>query len=327
VAAGSLDVAAGSLDVAAGSLDVAAGQVGVSDLDDTRALGGLLYAALTGRWPLPGWHGLPAPRHGGSSHPRDQRRGIARELDEITATALSGGYADPDALFRALARVPQSTGVPDTDDRDRPRHDRLRRVAWWVLPPVLVAGAGLTSWIVGRDLGRVPGEDRTAPTLIQPHARSNAKSGTRPVWTKPPTVTSFDPDGDGEEDPGGVGLAVDSDPTTAWTTDIYHGNAHFGGLKPGVGLLIDLGRPKKVDAARLLLSASGAAIELRAGDVDPKQASNLPVVAHDAHTPASTKLALATPTTARYWLLWITSLPPSGDNDYSLGVAEISLLH
>jgi serine/threonine protein kinase len=31
------------------------------EYDDTRALGGLLYAGLTGRWPLPGWAGPPPP--------------------------------------------------------------------------------------------------------------------------------------------------------------------------------------------------------------------------------------------------------------------------
>src|SRR5205823_745195 len=29
-------------------------------VEDVRGIGGILYAALTGRWPLPGWAGLPA---------------------------------------------------------------------------------------------------------------------------------------------------------------------------------------------------------------------------------------------------------------------------
>ena len=35
-----------------------------------------------------------------------------------------------------------------------------RRVAWWVVPPLLVTGVGFASWAAGSDLGRVPGEDR-----------------------------------------------------------------------------------------------------------------------------------------------------------------------
>lgn len=313
------------------ALDTATGRPNGPSLDppeasDTRRLGALLFAALTGCWPVAGWHGLPPPRRGDGLHPRQQRRGVPRDLDEITATALSGGYSGPEAMLRALATVSLTPAPTDPDDPDRPRRNQVGRIAWWVVPPLLVAGVGLVAWIAGRDLGQVPGADRTTPTLSQPHV-TKGEVGTRSVWTKPPAVTSFDPNGDGSEDPGGVGLAVDSDPSTAWSTDTYHGNAHFGGLKPGVGLLIDLGRAKRVDAARLLLTAAGADVELRAGSVRPQQATDLPVVAHLADAPQSARLQLRTPTRARYWLLWITSLPKSGNDDYSVGVAEIKLLH
>jgi putative peptidoglycan lipid II flippase len=150
--------------------------------------------------------------------------------------------------------------------------------------------------------------------------------GTRLVWTTPPTATSFDPEGNGTEDPGGVGLALDDDPSTAWTTDTYHGSPQFGGLKQGVGLLVDLGRPKTVHTARLLLSAPGADIELRAGQNPPATADALPLVASRNASPASLTLQLTSPVRARYWLVWITSLPRVGSDSYSLGVEEVALL-
>jgi hypothetical protein len=299
---------------------------GEGTYDDVRGLGALLFAAVTGTWPLPGWSGLPAVHRGDGRHPRTQRRKVGRAVDDVTALALSGGYSDAAHLARALARLPQSPLIAAPEDSDSYAREQLRRVAWWVVPPVLVAGIGVGSWTAGSRLGRVPGADRVAASNFpQPHG--HATEATRIVWRKPPTATSFDPQGNGTEDAGGVGFAVDDDPSTAWTTDVYRGSPRFGGLKNGVGLLVDLGEPKRVDSAQLLLSAAGADIELRAGANPPATPDELPIVASRHASPASVTMRLDQSVRARYWLVWITSLPRSGSDSYSLGIAELTLLH
>jgi hypothetical protein len=77
----------------------------------------------------------------------------------------------------------------------------------------------------------------------------------------------------------------------------------------------------------LLLSAPGASVEIRAGSVAPQRASDLRIVASRVGSTAAVRLKLATPVKARYWLVWFTALPKSGDDLYRLGVAEIALLH
>jgi hypothetical protein len=294
--------------------------------DDVLGLGALLFAAVTGRWPLRGWAGLPPVSRGDGRHPRTQRRRVSRQLDDVVAAALDGGYADAEAMARALARLPQVPLARSAEEPDSPRRERLQRISWRVVPPLLVAGVGLAAWSAGSDLGRIPGANQApAPDFPQPHARG--VPGTRLVWTTPPTATSFDPEGNGTEDPGGVGLALDDDPSTAWTTDTYHGSPRFGGLKQGVGLLVDLGRPKTVRTARLLLSAPGADIELRAGPNPPASPDDLPLVASRSTSPASLTLQLTSPVRARYWLVWITSLPRVGSDSYALGISEFALLH
>jgi hypothetical protein len=294
--------------------------------DDTVGLGGLLYAALTGRWPLAGWSGLPAPNRGDGLHPRQQRSSVSRELDEITAKALTGGYPDAASLASDLAPLPiEALNPPPPDPADR-EHQRWRRLAWRALPPLLVAALGVGAWSLGSHLGRVPSPARVvAPSFPQPR-QSIGTATNQVVWSTPPHVTSFDPEGDGSEDPGGVGLAVDDDPSTQWMTDIYYGSPEFGGLKHGVGLLLDLGRPTTVDVADLLLSAPGASVQIRAGSVVPHAADDLPLVASRVDSSASPHLTLTRPVRARYWLVWFTSLPKAG-NGYRLGVAEIALLH
>jgi len=294
--------------------------------DDTRGLGGLLYACLTGRWPLPGWSGLPAPNKGDGVHPRQQRGGISRELDDVTARALAGDYTGASGLARDLATLPMAPLHPAPKEREDKTNSRPRRIAWRVVPPLLVAAIGFGAWKVGSDLGKIPSPARAvAPSFPQPHQHGGTP-GQQVVWSKPPLITSFDPQGDGAEDPGGVGLAVDDDPSTQWMTDIYHDNPDFGGLKHGVGLLLDLHRAKNVKTAELLLSAPGASVQIRAGSTPPLRVGDLPLVASRVDSPAAARLTLTTPVKARYWLIWFTTLPKSGA-DYRLGVDEIALQH
>ena len=59
---------------------------------DVRALGELLYASLTGRWPgpAPAWGLQPAPvEHGRLLSPRQVRAGVPRSLDDISDRLLS----------------------------------------------------------------------------------------------------------------------------------------------------------------------------------------------------------------------------------------------
>jgi len=188
---------------------------------------------------------------------------------------------------------------------------------------VVIAASG---WIIGSDFGRVPQSARLHHAALPPEtAHPTGSQALVTVWRTPPQVSGFDPEGDGEENEDAAGFAVDHDPSTTWTTDLYQHNSHFGGLKSGVGLLIDLGRPAEVRRADVLLSAAGADVELRAGDTLPHKASDLALVASTDQAPAHQVWSLATPTTARYWLLWFTNLPRASGG-YRIGVTDMTLL-
>jgi putative peptidoglycan lipid II flippase len=300
-----------------------AGEADAHRTDDVRGLGGVLVAALTGTWPLTGWSGLPRTPAG--TGPRQRRREVPRALDDIATRALSGGYADAAALDRALAAV-APTAKPAGPATPSPRALAVRRWAWRIVPPVLVAALGLTGWLVGSGLGRVPLAARThRATLPVPTVSAPGTGVLQLVWSAPPAVASFDPEGDGEETPNAVGLAVDRDPSTSWTTVTYRGSSHLGGLKPGVGLLLDLRRPTTVRVAELALTAAGSAVELRAGDQVPRTETDLPVVAASPDAGSQVRWELPRPTTARYWLVWFTNLPKTSGG-YRIGVTEVALL-
>lgn len=294
---------------------------------DAQCLGALLVAARTGRWPLPGWTGLPAADTGQTARPRWPSRGaVDRTLDSIAETALAGGYADADAVSRAL-RVLPATPLDRPADPAAPAGPDWNRWLWRLVPPALVVAIGVAGWAVGSNLGRVP-TPATQRHAALPPARADAPGVGHAtlVWHHPPDITSFDPDGDGSEDEDAVGLAVDRDSTTAWETANYRGDPHFGGLKPGVGLLLDLHRPRTVRVGELSLTAAGADLQLRAGNTRPTEAGDLPVVAARSGAADHVELDLDHPTKARYWLLWITALPRTATGTYQLGVVDLALL-
>jgi hypothetical protein len=57
-------------------------------------------------------------------------------------------------------------------------------------------------------------------------------------------VQAYDPEGDGYEHDELVGKTFDGDPDTGWYTESYS-SSEFGGLKDGVGLIVDLGPNEK----------------------------------------------------------------------------------
>src|SRR5262249_36019720 len=72
---------------------------GGSPEEDVRHLGALLYAMLTGMWPLSGGRGTPD--QGGLPTPRQARARVPAELSTVTVRALS--TTDPDRLTSAAA--------------------------------------------------------------------------------------------------------------------------------------------------------------------------------------------------------------------------------
>ena len=306
-------------------LEVDAAVDGNGEGDDVRALGGLLFATLTGRWPLPDWRGLPPPEHGERVSPRAIRSAVPKEVDDVAARALTGGFDDVAALARALSRLPSrplDAPTPPPEDRLAP----VRRWSWRLVPPLLVAVIAIGGWVIGSDLGRVPQSARGHHAALPPLTNSSPGAGAvQLVWRSPPQTTGFDPEGDGEENNDEAGFAVDHDATTSWTTDLYQHNSHFGGLKSGVGLLIDLGRPESVSVADVLLTAAGSDVELRAGDTAPQAASDLRLLDTSAPAGAHPVWHLKTPVVARYWLLWFTNLPKAGSG-YRIGVTDMALL-
>ncbi|MBX6388799.1 MAG: protein kinase family protein [Frankia sp.] len=85
---------------------------------DVRALGGLLYAALTGYWPLPGDTGLPpAPygTYGRLQSPRQLNHAVPRDLDAITMAAVLGDESIGEPITTAADLIAELEAVTPAD--------------------------------------------------------------------------------------------------------------------------------------------------------------------------------------------------------------------
>ena len=144
----------------------------------------------------------------------------------------------------------------------------------------------------------------------------------------------FDPESDGgtgEENPDEVANAYDGDASTAWTTLTYNTNSHLGNLKPGVGLILDLGDVHTVTDVAVTLDGSPTDLELRAA---PEDATSHPTDSADDYSVVKTlegagadaDFDLAeSPVTTRYLLVWLTNLPPINDNEWRAAISEIQV--
>ncbi|HRA75171.1 MAG TPA: murein biosynthesis integral membrane protein MurJ [Propionicimonas sp.] len=166
---------------------------------------------------------------------------------------------------------------------------------------------------------------------------------TRPAPATPspsasPSVTrltivaadDFDPRSDGgsaAENPRQVPRAYDGRADTAWRTERYRGLATFGGLKPGVGLVLDLGREVTVSQVLVTLEGDSTTGELR---VPAEPATTAPMKSAEAWRRVATLSPGVSDATfpaerTRFVLVYLTSLSPTSGGYFRGGITEVEV--
>jgi eukaryotic-like serine/threonine-protein kinase len=303
---------------------------------DVYGLGACLFEMLTGRSPTAVHRG-----NNGPLSPRAIRAGVPRELDAVVLKAMMPDPADryptAAAMGSALSRAAAWDGergsllveppVVPAPGGAAPPPSFLRHEGRWLGWTLAVVGLVAALVVIGVSLNsrgviNLPGTrqapERTAPQSTTPRAGPINIVDAR----------AFDPFGSPpKENDAHASRAIDHDPETSWETESYKRSPNLGGLKPGVGMVLDAGSPKQARQLELQLVNGGSDIEVYGSNsVSPNfdgWAANKLATRPDA--PKDATIDFNGDASYRYYLVWFTRLPPAPGGDFQDGIAEASL--
>jgi serine/threonine-protein kinase len=308
----------------------------VTGQSDLYSLGVVLYEMLTGELPYRGDNQVAvAMQHVRESVP-DVRKlrpevsaALAAVIERATAKELPERYADDAEMIAELERTlaletnrageadGQVTAVIDTlppeTRRTVPLSIRRPRTAYAIsLLAVLVIIGAIVALVLNKQNspggGRHGGGSTTAVvTLTHAYAYNPYAQGSK--WQENNEAKN----------------AIDGNTSTGWATEHYLGGVLAG--KPGVGIYVSTGSAKTAAMMLVDTPTKGFNAKIYATDTTPNPdsftASNWKPVGGTDNVGASQHFQLNTGGKSyRYYLLWITTLPP---NSTYISVNEIKL--
>lgn len=301
---------------------------------DIKGVGQLLFAMITGMWPLGSVDSLPAALSDGGTGlvlPSQVHGGVSSYIDRLYQRTQDGTYTSMRQLLDALSvgEVEESESLQSRVSRltassviwSAPQSTQSNRVRTSLIAALSVLVFGWIGWqLLTSNFQR---SEAPVAVLASPLPSLEVSQATGKV-AEVVTVTSYDPLGDDEENADQALLAVDSDAETAWTTASYN-KADMSG-KAGVGLLIDLGVEQEVYSVEIDFISAGHtaeiyvvnsaepdfATELKFGDTNPNESSG--------------EISSTDPVSGRYVLVWLTpDLPESESGEFQGGISEIKV--
>ena len=329
----------GALPVPSPEAYPAADDPGRGDADSTQAGTPVFFEEDSGV----GWMSTPRSRGLGGSYdgwapdspgdgrddepePAPQSRPLFADSRRTAGGSTSVNHGGPGSM-PPPAWGPDAHEPPASEDSGWENPRRRRAGAVWIRLAAVIATLAIIAFAVvfALNLGNGSAPGPTGPT-------TSGSASPSPVASKPiaiEAVTDFDPEADPpEENPDLAPLAVDRKPGTAWSTVTYRGNPKLGGLKSGVGLLVDLGEPVEVGRVRLTLLGRPTSLEILAAprslQAPPSSTEGLTRVASAENAGHRVRLPFAKPVTTRWLVVWLTSLPPA-PGGFKGQVAEVSV--
>lgn len=139
----------------------------------------------------------------------------------------------------------------------------------------------------------------------------------------------LDPQGeDRTENPDLLPLLSDGDPDTGWRTATYFNRPDFGGLKDGVGVVLDLGGPREVEQMRILFGQDGHTFTVYAtapgGDV-PESLEDLQRISRVTNAAGDVSISFPAGVYTRRIVIWLQEIPPVQEAEFRGDIREVSV--
>ena len=324
--------------------------------DDIRGIGAALYALLVNRWPLPEQgvrSGLaPADRDptGLPVEPTVVDRDIPFQISAVAIRAVqeNGGIRSASTLLNLLQ---QATAVADRteilgpiDDSPPPPTPRVstgrehaifarrRRnvlIGVSVALAVIVVGLVVLASVVSSIFGNVGGGlNKDELGLNGPSSSTTTVSGgnSAPAGSviKPTKATVFTLDGD-PDNADQAGLAIDGDPTTSWSTELYTDAVPFPNYKQGEGLMLQLPKPTVVGQVNIDISSTGTKVEIRSSPTPtPSQLKDTTVLTTTTLKQGHNTIPVKSGAPTSNLLVWISTLGTTNGKSQA-SISEITV--
>ena len=288
----------------------------VTPAADVYSLGVVLYELLAGEVPFPGGNQVVvALKHVNEPPPSllERRPDVPPRLAASVAVALQ---KDPERRFASMAAFAAELRacLAEVESAD------TERTMVVPPPPPRVEPAPPATRVARRPRRRMPllaavlGVAVVAAVVValvlsanggSPQGASGGPGGSGAVSLR--GVTGYDPDGTGPpgEHNAAAPLATDGDEATFWATETYDSPA-FGGLKSGVGLVLDAGGSVKLGSLTVTTDTPGYTAKILAGDSQSGPFSD----DSSSETVGDSTTFHLNGATAHYYVVWITALPP-----------------
>jgi eukaryotic-like serine/threonine-protein kinase len=297
----------------------------VSPATDEYSLGVVLWELLTGEVPFTGENFVAvALRHVNEPPPRlrEQRPDLPPRLAAAVERALAKDPAHrfpsmaalaaelraclgeldrgaPVADDAALTRISPAVSPPAPSRARRParRVRRRRPVALYVLLALAVAAAAFVAvFLIAGSGHRHSG------------GGGGGTGGGSGAVVPLKGVGDYDPQGTGSEHSDTAPLATDGSTSTVWTTELYT-SQDFGGLKDGLGLVLDAGSAVRLAKVTVTTPTPGFTAEIQAGD---SPTGGFETDSSSQRVAGTTATFTLDGKTAQFYVVWITQLPPGG---------------
>lgn len=207
---------------------------------------------------------------------------------------------------------PPAPLIPDVYGDPDPQTSRLALVivGGLVVIAMILGLLGLRSFF---DRGSSATQPTASPSASATATKTGSPTTSAPVTGKQLTIesaTSYDPDGDGNENNQLAYRAIDGSPDTSWSTHPYKMETFTENGKHGVGLMLRLDGSQSVSRVDINVLGNPTTIEVYVSDTKSRSQQDLLGALNNGSGQQS---VTGGPLTGKYVLLWVTKLSAYND--------------